>query len=330
MVYTGRVPLRLVGGKFERPPVPKKNRDDFTEKTVLQIAKRAGWLCSFPTCRAHTVGATSDGGGEINTGTAAHICAAAPGGPRYEENMTPEERKSAKNGIWMCRDHGKAIDSTDPEFTTERLREWKRQAEKDSWRRVLRNEAVPAAVVPPNDDLHSRFRQAAEADIGVFRRTTKWPSTAVALTLKVHGHDEAATTTALASAVRTLDDLILVAPPGMGKTTTIFQIAEGILASDSGIPVVVPLGDWATGGDPILNSVVRRPAFHDLTETGFRAVAAKSGVVLLLDGWNELDIGARERARVCRSRHSKRSCPNSASWCRRASKSTTSHFPERS
>jgi hypothetical protein len=108
--------------------VATKNRDDFSERTKLQIAKRAGWLCSFPTCRKPTVGATSDGQGEINIGTAAHICAAAPGGPRYDENMSQEERSSAKNGIWMCRDHGKAIDSTDPEFTVERLREWKRQA----------------------------------------------------------------------------------------------------------------------------------------------------------------------------------------------------------
>jgi hypothetical protein len=32
----------------------------------------------------------------------------------------------------MCRDHGKAIDSTDSEFTVERLRERKKQAENES------------------------------------------------------------------------------------------------------------------------------------------------------------------------------------------------------
>ena len=73
-------------------PVARKNRDDFTEATKLKIAKLAGWLCSFPTCRKPTVGATSDGQGVINIGTAAHICAAAPGGPRYDPNMSPEER----------------------------------------------------------------------------------------------------------------------------------------------------------------------------------------------------------------------------------------------
>ena len=30
-----------------------KNRDEFTEKTKLQIAKRAGWFCSDPSCYCH-------------------------------------------------------------------------------------------------------------------------------------------------------------------------------------------------------------------------------------------------------------------------------------
>lgn len=277
----------------------KRNRDDFKKGTVLQIAKRAGWLCSFPTCHKPTVGATSDDEGEINIGTAAHICAAAPGGPRYDETMSPEERSSVKNGIWMCRDHGKAIDSTDPEFTVGRLREWKKQAENESWRRVLRNEAAAGQADTTNPQLAERIRIAAEADLNVFRKTAKWPSTSVVLTLEVEGFDQPATTSALAGAVTSLDDLILVAPPGMGKTTTLFQIAEGVLlANGKGMPLVVPLGDWATEDETILGSILKRPAFRGITEDDFRAAAAQSGIVLLLDGWNELDIQARTRARV--------------------------------
>jgi hypothetical protein len=140
--------------------------------------------------------------------------------------MSPEERSSPKNGIWMCRDHGKAIDSTDSEFTVERPREWKKQAEIESWRRVLRNEAGLAPAVTADARLAERIRTAAEADLEVFRRTAKWPSTSVALTLEVSGFDEPLTTRALAAAVSSLDDLILVAPPGMGKTTTLFEIAD--------------------------------------------------------------------------------------------------------
>ena len=275
-----------------------KRRDDFSKTTALQIAKRAGWLCSLPTCRKPTVGATADGQGEINLGTAAHIYAAAPGGPRYDASMSVDERSSANNGIWLCRDHGKAVDSDVKEFTTERLREWKKLAEEHSWLRVLRNEPPPVLASPPQDDSHTRLRRAAEADLAIFRNTAKWPRTSVALTLKIDGYVKPATTIALASAVRTLDDLILVASPGMGKTTTLFQIADGVLASDSGIPVFIPLGDWATENIAILDSLLKRPAFRDLSEADFRATAALPGVVLLLDGWNELDTIARERARV--------------------------------
>ncbi|WP_200873802.1 NACHT domain-containing protein [Bordetella bronchiseptica] len=265
---------------------------------MLQIAKRAGWLCSFPTCRKPTVGATSDDEGEINIGTAAHICAAAPGGPRYDETMSPEERSSVKNGIWMCRDHGKAIDSTDPEFTVERLREWKKQAENESWRRVLRNEAAPGQTDATDPQLAERIRAAAEADLRVFRQTAKWPSTSVALTLEVDGFDEPVTTSTLAGAVTSLGDLILVAPPGMGKTTTLFQIAEGVLASGKGTPLVIPLGDWATEDATVLDSILKRPAFRGISEDDFRKAVAQPGVVLILDGWNELDTQARARARV--------------------------------
>lgn len=275
-----------------------KNRDNFNKLTREKIAKGAGWLCSFPNCQAPTVGATSDGEEVIDIGIAAHICAAAPGGPRYDDKMSPEERSSAKNGIWMCSDHGKAIDSKDPMFTVELLREWKQQARTDSWRRVLRHEQARGPAVKADAHLAGNIRTAADADLKVFRNTPKWPSTSVALTLNVDGFDEPVTTSALAGAVVSLDDLILVAPPGMGKTTTLFQIAEGVLASGNGTPIVVPLGDWATEGATLLDSVLKRPAFRGISEDDFRKAAAQPGVVLLLDGWNELDAQARTRARV--------------------------------
>lgn len=203
-----------------------------------------------------------------------------------------------KNGIWMCRDHGKAIDSTDPEFTVERLREWKRQAEVESWRHVLRNDASSGPARSTNEALAARIRAAAQADLKVFRQTAKWPTTSVALRLEVDGFDEPVTTGALARAVTSLDDLILVAPPGMGKTTTLFQIAEAVLANGNGTPLVVPLGDWVTEGTTILDSILKRPAFHAVIENDFRKAAAHPGVVLLLDGWNELDTEARRRGRV--------------------------------
>ena len=284
--------------------MPKKNRDEFLEKTKLQIAKRAGWLCSDPSCRWPTIGSTSDGDGEINLGMASHICAAAPDGPRYDPNQTPSQRRSTENGIWMCRLHGTAVDAKDPKFTVELLHQWKAQAQKDSWRRVQYNDVPhgPAVQAQPEGVLSTHLRAAVIADLDVFRRLDKWPSTAIALTLEVDGLSDPVSTSALATALTTIDDLILVAPPGMGKTTTLFQIAEAVLANGNAAPIVIPLGDWSTDGAALLESVLKRPAFRGISEDDLRAVAAKPGVILLLDGWNELDAAARKRVAVQVSR----------------------------
>ena len=74
-------------------------RDNFTETTRHRIGKQAGWHCSCPWCCRPTVGSNSEGDDVIDVGIAAHIRAAAPGGPRYDPDMSPEERKSVSNGI---------------------------------------------------------------------------------------------------------------------------------------------------------------------------------------------------------------------------------------
>src|SRR5258705_3937282 len=51
-------------------------------------------------------------------------------------------------------------------------------------------------------------------------------------------------------------------------------------------------------GASLLESVLRRQAFRGISEDDLRAVAAKPGVILLLDSWNELDTTARSRAAV--------------------------------
>lgn len=276
----------------------KQNRDNFSPASRTLLAKRAGWLCSFPTCRKPTVGATLDDDRVIDIGVAAHICAAAPGGPRYDPTQSPEDRSSVKNGIWMCQNHAKAIDSAVGQFTVARILEWKKQAELESRMRVLHDGAIVGLALPTNGQSDGRLHTAARADLEVFHRTVKWPSTSVPLTLKVDGFDGPIETVALARASVALDDLILVASPGMGKTTTLFQIAEGLVESGSGIPLVVPLGDWATDNAGILESILRRPAFRGVSEDDLRSCAARPGVVLLLDGWNELDAQARKRVRV--------------------------------
>jgi hypothetical protein len=200
----------------------------------------------------------------------------------------------------MCKQHGAAIDTKDPRFTVELLRTWKAQAEQESWREVLyfNQTPHPRRPAPIESELNTQLRAAAATDVAVFRRSNRWPPTAVALTLEVDGLSDPVSTSSLAMALQELDDLILVAPPGMGKTTTVFQIADSLLHTNSGSPIIVSLGDWATDRAPLLKSILRRPAFRGIAETDLRAVAAQPGVFLLLDGWNELGTAARRSLAV--------------------------------
>lgn len=112
-------------------------RDDFTESTKRLIGNRVGWKCSYLGCEQDTVGpSSSDISKNINNGVAAHICAAAKGGPRYDASMTPEERKSFDNGIWMCRNHAALIDSDHEKYSVEMLKKWKKIAEDNAYKRM--------------------------------------------------------------------------------------------------------------------------------------------------------------------------------------------------
>ncbi len=86
-------------------------RDEFTSSTKDLLANRVGRRCSNPNCRKLTCGANDNPSKITNIGVAAHICAAAEGGPRFDSNMTSEERKAFDNGIWLCQNCAKLIDS---------------------------------------------------------------------------------------------------------------------------------------------------------------------------------------------------------------------------
>ncbi len=104
-------------------------RDDFSRGTIDVLFRRARAKCSNPACPTVTCGAHSEEDKAINIGVAAHITAAAPGGPRYDPAFSAEERKSPHNGIWLCQTCAKLIDSDSPKYTVELLRAWKTIAE---------------------------------------------------------------------------------------------------------------------------------------------------------------------------------------------------------
>ncbi len=132
------------------------NRDEFSAKTKQALALRAAYTCSFRECPRSTSGPSEEAPDAFSmTGKAAHIHAAAPGGPRYLASMTPDERKDISNGIWLCSHHADLIDDDKTTYTADELRAMKREHEANCERRhregVHRGQSVSELIaIGPN------------------------------------------------------------------------------------------------------------------------------------------------------------------------------------
>ncbi len=113
------------------------SRDDFSQSVKTILAGRAGWKCSFPNCPYPTAGPAIESHDKwIRNGVAAHITAAAPGGPRYDASMSPEQRSDISDAIWMCPTHGNLIDKEKTAYTVEEIKSWKTAAESRATREL--------------------------------------------------------------------------------------------------------------------------------------------------------------------------------------------------
>ena len=279
------------------------SRDNFSTSTKERLAHSAGYRCSKPDCGITTRGAASDGKGTINIGVAAHITAASPRGPRFDPKLTIEQRKAFSNGLWLCENHGKLVDSDESQFTVEELHTWKRLAQRRSFLEVVASKPNPlGARLADDDDVQTSFDLLlgySSSDLSAFQQLPDWPSHIITLKLRILDGDNAKVfdVSGLASGIDVFDEIAVIAAPGTGKTTTLLQLAEATLANAAFVPVFIPLSEWATMSDTFFRSVLRRIAFKDAREGQFALLAQHGKLVLLFDGWNELDASSRIRAR---------------------------------
>lgn len=101
-------------------------RHDFSASVKRQLALRAAHFCSNPNCLKLTAGPRTGQDRGLGTGHAAHICAASEVGPRFDAGQTEEERRSAANGIWLCRECGDIVDKDEAGYSVALLHGWKR------------------------------------------------------------------------------------------------------------------------------------------------------------------------------------------------------------
>jgi WD40 repeat protein len=106
-------------------------RDEFPKPVRERLAKRVAYRCSNPHCRRATLGPHVDANKSVSIGVAAHITAAAKGGPRFDATLTSEDRRSISNAIWLCHGCSRLIDPSEAEaiYPASLLRQWKSHAE---------------------------------------------------------------------------------------------------------------------------------------------------------------------------------------------------------
>ena len=295
-------------------------RDDFLQRTKDLLAKQAGHRCAHPHCGKPTSGADESGTDSINNGVAAHITAASVGGPRYDPDLTGEQRKDASNGIWLCQDHAHAIDADEGGFSAETLRAWKRQAEIRSFHALMSGMSGDGPkkgfLLDPLDgiDIRGRFHlavdedlvalkagllAAAREDVAAFRRSRLWTENAIELKLRLKAESETTSFTArdLATTTDAFNELVILSSPGTGKTTTLLQLTDAIIDRRGAVASFIPLDGWSTQSRSLLESVVERHAFRRFRPDHLRLLAHTGELALVLDGWNQLDSGSRQRAR---------------------------------
>ena len=96
---------------------------NISQNTIKRLYGLSGNVCANPDCREPLVTENNQ------IGEIAHICAASPDGPRYDPNMSDDERRCIDNLILLCEKCNKLVDSNANDYSVLKLREWKNNHE---------------------------------------------------------------------------------------------------------------------------------------------------------------------------------------------------------
>ena len=102
-------------------------RRNYPRKTQRVVDIQSRNQCAYPECTNTLVEPSAGESGPVVTGEICHIHALNPGGPRWKEGLSREERNSPENLIMLCRTHHAVVDGQPEFYTTETLQQWKRE-----------------------------------------------------------------------------------------------------------------------------------------------------------------------------------------------------------
>jgi hypothetical protein len=155
---------------------------------------------------------------------------------------------------------------------------------------------IDPSIPPELEPALKRAQDAAKENADDWDRAYRKPARPV-INLKVvkldeHGNaNEAATTDSLGASLDEGQRIVLEAPAGSGKTTTLVQFARRILSA-GGLPFLVDLPEWVSSHRNILAFIADYPAFaaRDLDAGLLSKLRGKHPPTFLLNGWNEVSL----------------------------------------
>ena len=183
---------------------------------------------------------------------------------------------------------------------------------------IEREEIITLMMMPDNASLCVNFLHLnidAEADVAELVARTRHAADAVTRTwaAKSKGHplidltavrlDPKGAESADVLALEQIDQalsrsgrIVLEAPAGRGKTTTLVQLAQR--PRTAGTPFIVELSSWMTSRRNILEYIAGMPAFQAecLTPADLARVQQTEPFLFLLNGWNEISESSSSQA----------------------------------
>lgn len=171
---------------------------------------------------------------------------------------------------------------------------------------ICRNHlGIPVTVDPPLAELLQRAREATSEVVAAWfahRRLTEKPIIALqAIKLDHEGREteEVLDLPDLQAALLESRRLLLEAPAGRGKTTTLFQLAKQD-AGAGGLAFLVDLPAWVKSGLDILDYIARMPSFRScgIDAGNLATLYQVEQFSFLLNGWNEISESRSSEAVV--------------------------------
>jgi hypothetical protein len=161
---------------------------------------------------------------------------------------------------------------------------------------------IAPSMAPELEPALKRAQEAAKEIADNWDRTFRKAGRPVislnAVMLNADGYPiETLTTASLNTVLVEAQRIILEAPAGSGKTTTLVQLAQHVLAA-GGLALLVDLSGWVRSNKSVLQYVADKPQFasRDVNADLLSKLRSEQPLVFLLNGWNEVSVGAAEAA----------------------------------